>query len=47
MHPVFHGPPIWSAIEDVDMMAKLNRGGEQTTTEEWGGCYLQALGVKT
>jgi hypothetical protein len=47
MHPVFHGPPIWSAIKDVDMMAKLNRGGEQTTTEEWGGCYLQALGVKT
>jgi hypothetical protein len=29
------------------MMAKLNRGEEQTTAEEWGGCYLQALGVKT
>ncbi len=47
MHPVLHEQPIWSGVEDIDMMAKLNRGEEQTTTEEWGGCYLQALGVKT
>ncbi len=47
MHPVLQAPPIWSGVEDMDMMAKLNRGEEQTTTEEWGGCYLQALGVKT
>jgi hypothetical protein len=40
MHPVLHVTPIWSGIEDIDMMAKLNRGGEQTTTEEWGGCYF-------